>query len=213
MRTLALGIVYASLLFGQLESNTVTVTASRSIYVKPDQAQFAISSAADISSGLQAAGIPGAQLIRGAAGLGWVYTLGVPLNGISDAIARLTAAQKKLNFSFSIQGMQASPQLLASQQCSNADLIADARAQAQKLATVAGLSLGPIAALSDAGSGDFVATSAVLAVARLGSFSFFNTTGYASLLLGSTTTFQPFFSTSVPALNCSLTVKFGLVRF
>ncbi len=198
MRILALGVFSASLLFGQLESNTVTVTASRSVYVQADQITFSISSPTDIAAGLQAAGISGAQLVAGGSGLPSTYTIAVPLNDTSATIAQLTAAQKKLNINFNVQGVQASPQALASKQCSNTDLIADARAQAQKLALAAGLTLGPITSLSDTGSGDAFIAGNYLAVARVGFFS----------LLGGITGIQ-----SIPALTCSLTVKFGLVRF
>ena len=59
-----------------------------------------------------------------------------------------------LTLTFTVEGTQASQshKMQQSQPCSNADLIADATAQAQKLAAAAGLTLGPILRLSNAPS-------------------------------------------------------------
>ena len=43
MRILCLLLLFGSLLFAQLDSNTVTVTASRQIYPAPDEVLFALS--------------------------------------------------------------------------------------------------------------------------------------------------------------------------
>jgi hypothetical protein len=67
---------------------------------------------------------------------------------MSSLQASIATAKNGLAFSFAIQGTQVSPQLQQSQTCSIADLIADARAQGGKMASAAGMSLGPIQAMS-----------------------------------------------------------------
>ena len=124
--------------------------------------------------------------------LQWSFTLALPLSKIKDTIATLTTVQqnvaKKNNgfgVSFSLQGSQVSPQAQQSQACALSDLIADARAQAQKLADAAGMGVGVILAMSSATS---VPTA--------------TTAGLSSFLIG-----------VAPLPNCILTVKFALQRF
>jgi hypothetical protein len=124
--------------------------------------------------------------------LQWSFTLAVPLSKIKDTITTLTSVQQNtakknngLSVTFQVQGSQVSPQALQSQTCALPDLIADARAQAQKLADAAGMGVGVILAMSSATS---VPTA--------------TTAGLSSFLLG-----------AVPSPNCILTVKFALQRF
>jgi len=124
--------------------------------------------------------------------LQWSFTLAVPLSRIKDTITTLTTVQQNtakknngLSVTFQVQGSQVSPQALQSQACALPDLIADARAQAQKLADAAGMGVGVILAMSGATS---VPTA--------------TTAGLSSFLIG-----------VVPLSNCALTVKFALQRF
>jgi len=89
-----------------------------------------------------------------------------------------------LSVSFSVQGTQASAQ--AQQTCSLSDLVADARARAQKVADAGGVSLGSILALSSA-SPSFTTTQ----VASLGALG----------------------APALTPVSCALTVKFALARF
>jgi hypothetical protein len=98
--------------------------------------------------------------------LQWSFTLAVPLSKIKDTISALTTIQQNvakknngLSVSFSLQGAQVSPQAQQSQTCALPDLIADARAQAQKLADAAGVGLGVILAMSNATSLPVATTS------------------------------------------------------
>ncbi len=93
--------------------------------------------------------------------LQWSFTLAVPLSKLKDTIATLTTVQQNvakknsgLSVSFSLQGAQVSPQAQQAQTCALADLIADARAQAQKLADAAGMGVG--VTTSTAGSYSFL---------------------------------------------------------
>jgi hypothetical protein len=89
--------------------------------------------------------------------LQWYFTLTAPLATLKNTIAQLlsaAAAVSKQNpgvgLSFSTDGLQTSPQ--AQPACSQAALIADATGQAQALAGAAGVSVGPVTAISGAGA-------------------------------------------------------------
>ena len=132
----------------------------------------------------------------------WAFTLLAPLSKLKDTIASLTTLQQSiaqknagLKMSFSVQGTQASPQ-----PCSTPDLIADARAQAQRLANAAGVSVGPVITISDAASSSLTAAAAYRIPTQL--------TGDFSTFLVNT----PVFATPNLPLNCSLVVQFRLVR-
>jgi hypothetical protein len=165
----------AALVFGQ--GGSLTVTASRSANLQPDQVVFGVSvdSALDVTreqvlAAVQGAGITLAnftsvstvqryqttnqqtQLL-----LEWSFSLPVALSSMKSTIGLMSAVQTSiatagngLALSFSIQGTQVSAQLQQSQTCSLADLISDARAQGAKMAGAAGMSLGAIQAMSSA---------------------------------------------------------------
>lgn len=207
--------------FAQLDSNSVTVTATRTMTHQPDQVLFGVTvqsglntSLDDVVAVLQGSGITAANFSSISTPpplvltgnpipapavmpmLQWTFALSVPLAKIQDTIATLSALQKSiaqqnkgLTLSFSVQGTQVSAQLQQSQVCPIPDLLADAQAQAQKLAAAAGLSLGAVLAMS---SGVSVPSSVS---------SSFSLTG---LLL-----------TPAPVLPsvCSMTVKFALLRY
>jgi hypothetical protein len=210
------------LLFGQLDSNSVTVTASRSTNLQPDQVLFAVevgsglnTSLDDVLAALKGSGItignfsgvgssggifsvlpPGPQLPPM---LQWAFGLAVPFSKMKDTVTALTSLQQSiaqanngLMLSFQVQGSSVSAALQQSQTCSIPDLLADARTQAQKLADAAGLTLGSILAMS--GSTATLAGSSNIPVA-VGLSSF-----VSSGLLA-----NPQF--------CGVTVKFGLTRF
>lgn len=223
-RTLAVTfIISASLAFGQLDSNSVTVTASRSMSLQPDQVVFGVfvnsgvdATLDDVVAALQGSGIgianftgvstPQFQLQFGTGQtpapplptLQWAFGLPVAFSKMKDTVAALASLQasipKKntgLSLTFTVQGTQVSQQAQQSQTCSNADLLADARAQAKKLADAAGLIVGTILAVSSS-------TSSAVSISLTPGFSF-----------------SPFYSTSIPYFSppCSMTVKFALGRF
>jgi hypothetical protein len=206
-------LLFAPLLLGQLDSNSVTVTASNTASLQPDQVLFSIvvtsgqnASLDEVVAALQGSGITSANF-TGIGGLpaitsvigqqppnptiNWDFTLSAPIAKIKDTVAQLTALQQTiakqnngLALNFSVQGTQVSQQLLQSQPCVLSDLLASARSQAQNLATAAGFTLDVIQAMSST-----VSTS----VSSQGQ-------GFNSFPLG---------SASAP---CTVTVKFGLVR-
>jgi hypothetical protein len=217
----------ASLLFGQLESNSVTVTASRSANVQPDQVLLAVyvnsginASLDDVLAVLKTSGITitnfsgvstnstfGLIPVGGVPlpqptppTLQWAFGLPVPFSKMKDTLAALTSLQQSIihansgfTLSFTVQGAQVSPGLQQqSQTCSISDLIAEASAQAHKLASAAGLSLGSILAMSSVASNP-VENNFVPAA------NFGNGTFVSAIL------------TTPP--GCVLTVKFALTRF
>lgn len=164
----SLFVLSASFAFGQLDSNSVTVTASSTANIQPDQATFAVyvnsdvnATLSDVLAVLQPAGI-GLSNFSGigsvstvAAAEQWAFGLSVPLSQIKATIAMLTGLQqnvpqanKNLSLSFSIQGTQVSQQAQQSQICSYADLLTSARSQAQALASAGGRTLSGVLAMS-----------------------------------------------------------------
>lgn len=177
LRFLFLMLLPAACLFGQATTSSITVTASRTPAVLPDQAVFAVNADSsllttldDVVGALQGSGI-GMSNFTGVSTiqqygqtvgqtkqfLEWRFTVVTPLTSMKAETQALTAlsqslatANNGLTLSFSLQGLQVSPQLQQSQSCSLADLISDARAQANKIAGAASMTVGAILAVSNA---------------------------------------------------------------
>ena len=177
-------LIAAACAFAQLDSNSITVSASRSASLQPDQVVFGVTVNADLSLGLsdvlaavEPAGLTQANFVGVSSGqvlpvifdpgqgpvpqpqqrLQWVFGAPVPFAKLKDMASVLTDLQRSLaqapngpRLSFTVQGTQVSLQLQQSQSCAASDLIADARAQAQKLASAAGLTAGNVLAIATA---------------------------------------------------------------
>jgi uncharacterized protein YggE len=218
----ALLLACASLVFGQLETDTMTIQASRSVTLTPDQVSFYITVTADpansldqIVAALSGLGITASNLsgMYGAmdnqSSLQWSFTLATPLTKVSATIASLITLQQSMvknnsgmSLTFQMQGAYVSPQAFQSQSCSTKDLVADAQAQAQRVAAAAGLAIGQIVAISDGSSFAVAPTYPALAF-RGGDFStgtgtWFNTAGFSSYAIPS---------------GCYIEVKFKLLRY
>jgi hypothetical protein len=94
----------ASLVFGQLDSDTVTIQASRSVNLTPDQVVFSVSVSAAPTTGLDQivaalanSGITASNFVGVTGGTGsqsplqWMFSLVAPLTKIKATIAPLTA--------------------------------------------------------------------------------------------------------------------------
>jgi uncharacterized protein YggE len=156
---------------------TITVTASRNINVAPDlgvitvdvltstdatlddvlaAAQGSIVTAANFTSVYTVnRSDPGGRTSRDY--LDWSFTLTAPLSNPKTTLGQLAALQvavgtknNGMTVSYSLRGTQTSAQALAGQNCAASDLVSDARAQAQKMAVAAGLSVGAVVAVSGA---------------------------------------------------------------
>jgi uncharacterized protein YggE len=213
---ITLALANASLVFAQLDTNTITIQASRSVNLTPDQIIFSVSISADsntsldqIVAALSNSGIAAANFAGVTGGtdnqslLQWLFTLAAPLAKMKATIASLTALQQSIarsnsgmTLAFQVQGSRVSPESIQSQACSIADLVADAQTQAQSVAAAAGLAIGPIVAISDGSS-----SAAAPTFVRAGDFligNWINPTGL-------------WYNPRAP--GCSLEVKFKLLRY
>lgn len=230
-------------LWGQTDANPLTVTASRSLAPQPDQVLFWVSVSSPLNTslddvvaalaslGITATDLGGVQIseMNSADGkscvpdLQWTFTLGVPFAKLKDATSNLAALQQKIGqtipgstLTFSVIGTGISPQLQAAQQCSVTDLMADARVEAQKLASAAGGSIGPILALTDGSLG--FASGIVAARRSLPSQIALVSTVVPAPAGCSTTTTTTVGSTLFTSnaisnpVSCVLVVKFALLR-
>lgn len=196
--------------FGQISSDAFTVTATRNVFLQPDQLVFDVNVTAlpsvtldQIVGMLQSVGITAADLTRAESGA-WSFTLPVALSKMEATIAALTALVKSLSnngmrMTFDVQNAQVSPELKKSQQCAPADLIADAQKQAQRLATASGFSVGPVLAVSDEA---IAAVNAAIPTFIIGALS-----AQPVLVLPPLPVYTP------PTITCSLEVKFQLLRY
>jgi uncharacterized protein YggE len=223
----ALGVMFG------LPAPNITITATRTNAIQPDQVLIGLTVFSgttagldDITGALTAAGVTGASftgvytttiypssgLQTLQAALVWSFTLTAPVAKLSATLTQILSAQQAisannsgLTLNFYVEGTQASPQLQQSQTCPQAALLADAKAQAKQVATAAGVSAGAILSMSEGSSG-VAALQAVATQAIIGDF----TTGVlisGGLGYASFVT-PPVFPTPQP--TCSLTVQFQL---
>jgi uncharacterized protein YggE len=199
---------------GQNSQRTLTVSASRTINVTPDQVTLAAyvdttvdGTLDDAVAALAGTGFTGANLLNvsplySQSGNEWQFSATVPLAKIIDSLAALQKAQNGVSgtagvvtaVSFAVQGTQVSSDLAAAQDCTKPALVADAQAYARRVAAAAGLSLNGILAISD---------GAAQGSGAVGAFTALNTvrSGDFSLVSSFLTSPQP---------SCSVTVQFGI---
>jgi uncharacterized protein YggE len=220
MRGLVLLLATAAIpCLAQLDSNTLTVTATRTVALQPDQVVLSVvvgsgpnATLDQIVAALPGTGISATDLVGVTASqpgtifgpapleLSWTFPMTAPLAKIKDAIAQLSALalsigrnQTGLSLSFSVHGVQPSSQVQQAQKCPTTVLIADANAQAQRLADAAQVNLGPILDVSESS----VAQGAAL-LGVLSNVALFN--GLASI--------SPYVPIAPSYMSCSTTVKF-----
>lgn len=217
----ALGVMAA-------QPDFITITASRPADIPLDQVRIILNIISDptlglddVTNALAAAGITGTTfsgLNTTSAVTGgtppqthemwdWSFTLYTALANLKGALSPIVTAQQTipknhsgLSLTFGVQG----PVVAAaqpSQSCPVADLLADAQAQAQNVATAAGASVGPIATIAGGNAVPAgIGTSGILVPAQAQT-GIVSAIGVSSFLLG------PF----TPPPACSLTVQFQLV--
>jgi hypothetical protein len=191
MRTHFIFLLAAALASAQTPPpNSVTVTASKPSTLQPDQVVFQVDLVGPISTtlddavaALQGSGITAANFsgvstqqfalqsgpnVQPGVQLRWSFNLLADLANMKATAGTLTAVQQSvagkkngMSVLISVVGTQVSQRLAQSQSCSMADLLADARAQAQKMASAAGLSVGAVLSISSA-TGTSAAANAVL---------------------------------------------------
>jgi len=162
-------------MFGQPGPNSITITATRTNNIQPDQVLIVLSITSgttagldDITGALIGAGISGASFTgvyttniyvptkNPQTALLWSFTLTAPLGKLSATLSQVLSAEQTisgnnsgLTLTFYVEGMQVSQQLLQSQTCPQAALLLDAQAQAKQVATAAGVSAGAILSMSE----------------------------------------------------------------
>src|SRR5215472_15722818 len=144
MRNLWITILLGAPLFGQFDSGSLTVTATRAMVLQPDQVAFTASVAAGANStmddilasvapvGLTAANLTG--ISGGAVRLTYNFAWLVPIAKINETAAALQSAR----IAFQVTGAGVSDDLQSPNSCSTSDLLADAQTQARKMAAAIG---------------------------------------------------------------------------
>lgn len=217
-KALIVALVFAAVpAFAQLESHTLTITATRQITLEPDQVVLSLTVNASatttvdqVVAALAGLGITSTDLIglnhNAAPQLQWNFTLAAPLSNLTAKIGALTQLQQTitqnnsgLTLTFGVNGTQVSAQQRQSQSCSTSDLIPDATAQAQKLASAAGMTIGPILSVSNVSSPQ---PSPVAAQLELAPASHFIGDAFSALVD---------FQAPTPPIICSAAVEFQLL--
>jgi uncharacterized protein YggE len=159
--------------FAQVDSNSVTVVASRGVNVPPDQAYISVIVSAlmsatldDVLAALPGTGITAANLAnvyqeyvydpQSALRQDWYFALIVPLSKLKDTNTLLgklqaSSAGQKDGFQVSLGGVSlqfSDGALHAARTCAATDLLADAQTQAQKIAAATGRFVGRLLAMS-----------------------------------------------------------------
>jgi uncharacterized protein YggE len=213
MRKLCWLLAIPVIAFAQLDDNTLTVTATRTLNVQPDQVVVQVDVAAQtLSDALQIvspAGITASNFNSFDTVGFWTFQLTVPFDKLSTTIAGLAKLRSSAGQSvvgYGILDAQISP---AARKCPYPALMSDAQAQAQQVASAAGVKLGPVLAISDAAS-----AGALVLVPRL---------IYAGNIVPGISAGPPIDPTSeiaslssvlssqpVPSPTCTMTVQFQL---
>lgn len=199
--------------FAQAQPNVVSITASRQLNVQPDQVNVSITVVTDSDqtidaalallqgTNLTAADLSSVSTTYGTGGtpqLQWVFSRTL---SISDMTGLIAAVKLGPNVSVLVSSAGTSAAATAAQQCPYPALINDARAQAAKLASAAGVTVGQIVSISQGSALVAIPTS----LSRVGDFSYVSgVLGFTSFLVA-----NPFPVTSDPT-TCALTVQFKL---
>jgi hypothetical protein len=229
MRAAVLLVLSASACLAQLDDDIVTVTATRSVTLQPDQAMLGLNVTTPLNTGLDdvLAAMPGlglsaadlvfvntTLLTNNVPSLTWLFSKGVPFSNLKDAVAAATAAEQSLaanrstfNLTFYVSSQVSQTAQQAPAVCPIPTLFADAQAQAHQIASAAGVRIGGVVSMAQ-GSALQLPTAAL----RAGDFAqaaiFDPLTGtqpsasFVSFLLT-----QP-----ISPAGCSLTVQFKLLR-
>ncbi|MFN7992613.1 MAG: hypothetical protein U0Q18_03385 [Bryobacteraceae bacterium] len=206
----------------QFAPNNISIAASQVNRIVPDMVSFRIDIESpltgvldDINAALQSAGLSGATLggvqtrpyydvDPEQSYLDWSYYLTAPLTSPGATVKALLSAQQSvpkqnpaLSLSFYIFGTSSS----GSQQpasCSQPELVAAAQIQAQKVASAAGVKVGPILSLS---SGGMPILGQGFAAGNISSITYASIQPGGSLVLLS----------GLPSSSCTTTVQFQLL--
>jgi hypothetical protein len=206
----------------------ITITASRNVTAVPDQLLYSVTlrteaslEVSEVVARLTGTGITAENLsyVSGAGELiDWTFNLVTLFSKMSEMNATLARLQQQIGkvflsplLSFRVTSQQTSPDATA-QVCPLAALVSDARKEADRIASAAGVHVGAIIGLSE-GAGGAIPTFAF--AARLGSFSqiipavYDPGVGIPTGLTGFLLPYAPPLPIYSPA--CSIVVQFALV--
>lgn len=220
LRLAAWMLVTSVPVFGQLASNSITVTASRQLTATLDQALVDVYVDAGLDKDLDdilrivaGAGITKSNFVQvysasnsnSAPALEWQFTLTAPFSKMKSVLGSVTSIKRAdgVSLSFHVEGSQASED--AQPSCKYEDLVASAQEQAGKLAQSAGLQVGRITGLSETPTGELVPTYAF----QTGLQFFIPSGAVIGGLINAGLFYVP--STPGPSTACTLTVTFQLL--
>jgi uncharacterized protein YggE len=217
MRLAILLLAAAATAFGQLEDDSLTVTATRTTSLQPDQATVSIYLSApaggsldDAVVALQGSGVAASDLASvnsytGDNSLEWVFNRTVSFFQLKTTLAALDSIQSALaqKVSYFVQGSVSPEAQQAPALCPLPAMVADARAQAQRVADAAGVRVGPVVSLSQAQPTGLVAAP----VFRSGNFVSAAGVSPVSFLVGVISQSPP-----PTGSSCGITVQFKLLR-
>jgi hypothetical protein len=227
--TCTLGVTFA-----QTPPETVTVAASRSLSLPPDQVAFQVTvrtkSTATVDDAvallagtpLTIANLTGAGnnygYLTDTGYLSWNFEWLTSLSKIKDATTSLARAQQQAEknngagaLTYGVTRVQLSD-AAARQACDSTALVNDARTEAGRIASAAGLNVGTVTSLSDTGGSQILAQrSGTFAASIASSIAILDPLGggFSGFLLGAPYLYAPPAYTSPP--TCSLIVVFRLI--
>lgn len=210
------------LAFAQSDTNTLTITASRNVSAVPDQVVFDVSLNTGLSATLDEVvrqladtGIMAASLTSVFSfgdSVDWSFELVTQFSKMKDAVAGLSRLKSKLGpgLAFSVATQRTSSDA-QSQACPLTSLVSDARREAERIASAAGVRLGGIVGLSDRSD-----IAVPTAVSRIGDFSSLATiydpfTGIPNLYSGYDLSRFLLVPAPAPPSDCSMVVQFRLL--
>jgi uncharacterized protein YggE len=170
MRTVAFLLLCGASCFAQLDDNTITVTATRTVVLQPDQAVVSVNLSTAVDGVLDDAlaildgtGFTAADLgavntytYYDGALTNWQFSKAIPFSGLKALLSRIVAVQQSRGqnqpiayvFTYDVSSQVSQSAQQAASACPIPTLVADARAQAQQIANAAGARIGAIVSLN-----------------------------------------------------------------
>ena len=214
-------LILAAAAFGQNDDHTLTLTVTRNVTATPDQVVFDIAASAppdktltDVVGLLTGTGITAPDLSY-VTGVGvevatWNFALSSPFSKMKETIATLAAtaqriaSQKAASMKFLVSSQRTSAEAQEAA-CPLTTLLSDARREADRVATAAGVRLGRIVGLSKV-PGTTTSVFAVLTATSRNAILYDPNTTLLGAVIG-----VPQVSVSPPPTSCSMVVQFALL--
>jgi Protein of unknown function (DUF541) len=235
MKSLILLIAGAAMAFAQTDDNTLTVTATQTVNVQPDQMVLAVTVEVESTLGLddvvglvKDAGITADELANATTTYpysiigqvpaftlsltDWTFSVSVPLTKLKDVLTSLATIEQTLIKHFPSRTLffsgssRVSAALQAQQGCTPDSLVPVARAKAQQLAAVAGLNLGPLKGVS------YNIGSVAVPTAAYAFTGIYDPTQGGIVSIPPVRLIQFVAPQPTPTVNCTLAAQFQLIR-